>query len=231
VAQSAATKLVNRAARQHLRPLGLQQRGRSRLWLDDHGWWVVAVDFESSAYAQGSRLAVFADFMWHGRDYLAYAVGGRVRERGRLLDQDGRELSCDFDGDEETFERCAALLAERAAAEVAAWREGFPTLERWAHYLDRTTNSDLWRQYDAAMAAALTGDAKRARRWFGRVLKHRSDPDLFDDPSEDWVVQAQRDAQALRQLLDDPEAFVSLAEQRARSMREHLGLPACVQAA
>jgi hypothetical protein len=149
-----------------------------------------------------------------------------VGEHGRLLVQDPRELSCDFDGDEPSFERCASTLAERAADEVAAWREGFPSLESLAQYLDRTAGRDLWRQYDAAMAAALTGDAKGARRWFGRVLRHRPDPDLFDDSADDWVAQAQRDAAELRELLDDPTAFEARAEQRARVMREHLGLPA-----
>src|SRR5690242_5082457 len=37
--ESEATKAVGRAAREVLRPLGLVQKGRSRTWLDDHGWW------------------------------------------------------------------------------------------------------------------------------------------------------------------------------------------------
>ena len=154
MAQSAATKLINRAARERLKALGLTQKGQSRLWLDDHGWWVIGVVFETFAHVQGSQLVVLADFMWHRRDYVAYAVGGPVR------DQDDRELACRFE-DEETFERCAAMLADRAVAEVAALRSQFPSLQAWADHLDHVAGEDSWRQFDAAMAAALTGDEQR----------------------------------------------------------------------
>lgn len=206
-AQSAATKLVTQAAREHLQPLGLQQRGGSRLWLDDHGWWVVVVAFESPAHEQGAGLSVFADFLWHGSDYVAFAVGGRVGEQGSPFDQDDRrELVCRLDADEAGFERCMATLAGRAAEEVAAWRERFPSLERWAEYLDQTAGRDEWRRYDAAVAAALTGDAKNARKWFRRAA--RTLPE----------------ARQMRDLLGDPTAFEAEAAQRARAMREHLGL-------
>jgi hypothetical protein len=216
VAQSPATKLINRAARERLKPLGLKQKGQSRLWLDDHGWWVLGVDFESFAYAQGSRLVVFADFMWHRRDHIAYAVGGRVGRKGTALDPDPRELRCRFEDDEAEFERCAAMLAERAAAEVATWRSEFPTLRAWADYLDRAAGTDFWRQYDAAMAARLTGDSDAARRWFARVLE--------DDDDRDWAVEARHEAQALRELVGDTDAFTARAAEHARLMRGHLGL-------
>jgi hypothetical protein len=222
VAQSVATKLVNRAAREHLRPLGLHQKGRSRLWLDDHGWWIVAVDFESPAYEEGTRLLVFADFMWSGRDYLAHTVGGRLRERGRLLNQSGRELRCYLDGDEDAFASCVSGLAERAAAEVTAWREAYPSLTAWApHLAGAARGGGLWDQYHAAFAAALTGDADGARKWFGRMLGRRPDPDRPDG----WAARAVRDAESLHDLLDDPDGFRAEAERRAGVMRRHLGLP------
>ena len=57
----------------------------------------------------------------------ARTVAARVRERGRLLDQDGSELACGFES-EAQFAPLAAGLAERAATEIHAWREGFPSL-------------------------------------------------------------------------------------------------------
>jgi hypothetical protein len=216
VAQSAETKLINRSARERLKPLGLKQKGQSRLWLDDHGWWVLGVDFESFAYAQGSRLVVFADFMWHRRDYVAYAVGGRVRRKGGLLNRERGELACRFD-DAESFERCVAMLAERAVTEITAMRSEFPSLQAWADHLDRTAGEDFWRQFDAGMAAGLSGDEDGARRWFARVLA--------SDDDRDWAVTARRDAQALSELAGDSDAFTGSVQERARTMRRHLGLP------
>ena len=48
--------------------------------------------------------------------------------------------------------------------------------------------------------------------------------------ADDWVVQAQRDVEALRERLGDPDAFADEAERRARIMRAHLGLPADLRA-
>jgi hypothetical protein len=210
MAQSAATKLINRAARKRLKPLGLNQKGQSRLWLDDHGWWVLGVDFESFAYSQGSRLVVFADFMWNGRDHIAHAVGGRVGSK------DGRELRCKYD-DDQSFEGCAAMLAERAETEITAMRSEFPSLEAWADHLDRTAGDDFWPQFDAGMAAGLTGDEDGARRWLARVVQ--------TDDDRDWAVAARRDAEALGALAGDMGAFTESAKERARTMRGHLGLP------
>jgi hypothetical protein len=209
VAQSAATKLINRAARERLKPLGLTQKGQSRLWLDDHGWWVLGVDFESFAYAQGARLVVFADFMWHGRDYVAYSVGGRVTA-------DGRELACRFE-DEDTFAGCAAMLAERAVVEITSLRAEFPSLRSWADHLDGTAGNDFWLQFDAGTAAGLTGDADRARRWLARVIG--------TDDDRDWAVTARREAQALSDLAGDTGEFTASVRERARAMRGNLGLP------
>jgi hypothetical protein len=31
------------------------QKGRSRIWLDDHGWWIAVVEFQPSDWARRSR--------------------------------------------------------------------------------------------------------------------------------------------------------------------------------
>ena len=41
-----------------LGPLGLRQKGRSRVWLDDHGWWLIAV--EHLLQARGARVVRYA---------------------------------------------------------------------------------------------------------------------------------------------------------------------------
>src|SRR5436309_1568598 len=78
VAQPPHTKLLTAAARSVLRPLGLQQRGRSRLWLDDHGWWVVVVEFQPSGWSIGSYLNVGAMWLWFEKDYISFDYGSRI---------------------------------------------------------------------------------------------------------------------------------------------------------
>jgi hypothetical protein len=216
--------LIDAAARATLAPLGLARLDAST-WLDDHGWWVVAADFETLG-ARGTRLVLYADFLWHLRERPARTVAARVRERGRLLDQDGAELACGYESDAQ-FAPLAAGLAERAATELHAWREGFPTLRSWAAYLDGTAeDGGLWREYDAAVASGLTGDAARARHWFDRVFDHPVRPALYPDPDQDDVVQAQRLAAGLTPALDDPAAFRAAVGERVAATRARLDLPA-----
>lgn len=51
-------KILNAAAREVLRPLGFRQRGRSRMWFEDRGWWLVLVEFQPSQWSRGSYLNV-----------------------------------------------------------------------------------------------------------------------------------------------------------------------------
>jgi hypothetical protein len=223
VTAPACHKLLDAAARASLEPLGMAPLDRST-WIDDHGWWVVAADFETLG-ARGTRLVIYADFLWHLRERPARTVSARVRRRGRLLDQDGPELACGYEN-EEQFAPLAAELADRAATEIHAWREGFPTLRSWAAYLDGSADEGgLWREYDAAVAAALAGDQARARHWFERVFDHPVRPELYPDLDQDDVVYAQRCAAGLTAELGEPAAFRARVAERVGATRARLQLP------
>jgi hypothetical protein len=224
VSSLAGRRLLDDAARAALAPLGVVRLAGTTTWLDDHGWWVVGVDFET-ARARGTRLVLFADFLWHVRDRPARTVGARVRERGRLLDQDGPELACVHESDAQ-YAAATARLAARAVVELGAWRAGFPTLRSWAAYLDRAAEEGtVWGEYDAAVAAALAGDDERARRWFDRVFDHPVRPELFPEPDPDAVFEAQRVAVGLTARLDEPRVFRATVAARAAATRARLGLP------
>ena len=215
--------LLHAAARASLEPLGLA-RVDETTWVDDHGWWVVAADFETLG-ARGTRLVLFADFLWHLRERPERTVCARVRERGRLLDQDGAELACPYESDAQ-FAPLAAQLADRAATEVHAWREGFPSLRSWAAYLDGTAeDGGLWREYDAAVATGLAGDRARARHWFDRVFEHPIRAEPYPDPDQDDVVDVQRLATGLSAKLDDSDGFRTVVAERVAATRARLDMP------
>ncbi len=108
MAQPPHTQLLTAAARCILRPLRLQQRGRSRLWLGDHGWWVV-VEFQPSGSSKGSYLNVGAMWLWFEKDYFSFDYGSRVEDFAPYED-------------EAQFAPLAGNLAHRAAGEVVRLR-------------------------------------------------------------------------------------------------------------
>src|SRR5687767_4381931 len=70
--------LITAAAREILRPMGLFQKGRSRTWLDDQGWWVCVVEFQPSSWSRGSYLNVGCMWLWGVKDYISFDEGYRI---------------------------------------------------------------------------------------------------------------------------------------------------------
>jgi hypothetical protein len=79
--------LLSEAARRHLRRLGVVQKGRSRTWLDDNGWFVTVVEFQPSGFGKGSYLNVGAHFLWSWNDFLSFDPGMLCRRAASLAAQ------------------------------------------------------------------------------------------------------------------------------------------------
>ncbi|MFG2918915.1 hypothetical protein ACGF0D_39285 [Kitasatospora sp. NPDC048298] len=204
---SPASRLVTAAARDVLRPLGLRQRGRSRTWIDDHGWWLGVVEFQPSSWSQGSYLNVGVMWLWQDSDHVEFHVGGR---------QAGHES---FE-DEAQFMPLAMDLARVAADEIIEYRDRFASLESTAQYLAArpARRGNPWDNYHAGLAAGLVGDSHTAHDRLGRAAQQLSGTDI------PWMVQAHRAALQLRDMADDTEALRSWAAERTASCRQRLKL-------
>ncbi|MEU3297914.1 hypothetical protein ABZ722_37100 [Streptomyces longwoodensis] len=143
------SSIITSAARESLKPLGLVQRGRSRLWIDDHAWWLGVVEFTSPRTA-GSGLHVGAMWLWHDVDHLAFHV-------------DAVRVGSESFRTEDQFMPLALELSRQAAANVTALREQFPALPDVARYLASrpVRRGFLWDGFDAGIAAALAGTRTR----------------------------------------------------------------------
>lgn len=115
-------RLIRDAARRHLAPLGVTQRGRSRTWIDDRGWWLITVEFQPSGSGRGTYLNVGGSWLWYPKDSNSFDLGYRVQGFRDLSGVDASQ-TCDE-------------LAQRAAAEVRALRMRFPDVEAAARELN-----------------------------------------------------------------------------------------------
>jgi len=200
------SKLIAAAARNVLGPIGLFQKGRSRTWLDDHGWWICVVEFQPSSWSRGSYLNVGCTWLWHVNDCLSFDEGGRVEPFSRFRDESQCEL-------------VANSLAEQAANEIIRYRKLFPNVHQvCAHYLQRWPDG-FWPSFHAAVACALAGEADQARRLFKQVTDSKED-------SRDWVISAQADATQLSLIANDIEHIRHVVTERVQKSRELQKLPA-----
>jgi len=195
--------LLTEAARATLRPMGIVQKGRSRTWLDDHGWWLCVVEFQPSSWSRGSYLNVGCMWLWRVQDYLSFDEGYRVEGFAEFHDAD-------------QFRPIALDLSEKAAAEAKRYRSMFQTVQMVSdHYLSLKPDG-FWKSFNAAIACGLAGRASAARQFFKTVLMSGDD--------RDWVLNAQDEAARLEKAVDDVKMFKQIIEGKVAQTRQLLKL-------
>ncbi|WP_158721097.1 hypothetical protein [Streptomyces sp. NRRL S-241] len=204
-ATSPTSRLITAAARSRMRPLGLRQQGRSRIWIDDHGWWLGIVEFPSPRWSQGSGLTVGAMWLWQDFDHLAFDFADRIRPA-----EDFRS--------EEQFAAVADALALEATRQVEDLRTRFSDLGKVGECLLQRPDRPgyLWESFNAGVAAALMEKPTAARQRLQSVLN--------EDPLSEWIREAQQAAQDVSAMAHDTAAVREWARTRVASCRTKLGL-------
>lgn len=196
-------RLIRDAARRHLAPLGIMQRGRSRTWIDDRGWWLITVEFQPSDSGRGTYLNVGGSWLWYPKDSNSFDLGYRVEGFRDLRGVDASQ-TCDE-------------LAQRAADEVRAFRMRIPDVEAAARELESAILPG-WPNYHAAVAAALMGRIDQAHRRF-EALEVENPTDVA------WVQELRKRASFLKCLLQRPDAFLREITDSIQYTRRALRLP------
>lgn len=220
-----STRLITDAARAVLRPLGMRQRGRSRIWIDDRAWWLIVAEFQPSGYQEGSYLNVGAMWLWYERNGLSFDEGHRLwwQDDGTFFTTPplGAVGAHQFvrlvNGDQ--FAHDAAFLADLAAMRVRELRTQFATPTAIAHHLSTAPIAPQargWPEYHAGVAAGLAGNTEAAKQWFTQLLAR---PLSFD-----WEVERADRARRLHALIDDHEAFVQQITDSVEDCRRSLKL-------
>jgi hypothetical protein len=180
--------VINAEARRVLKPLGLTRRGASRVWIDDHGWWAIQVEFQPSAWSKGSYLNVGVNWLLYEGIAGAFNVGSRVDVP--FIEAAGNE----------DFAKDAHHLALRAHDEVVELRSRFSTLRDAIHHYGNSSRRSAWDDYFYGVMLALAGHTVQAMAAFGSVPTHRME---FG-----WEKALAQRASELHELATDQVAFV-----------------------
>jgi hypothetical protein len=186
-----ASKLLLVAGRDVLSPLGITPRGRGRNWLDDHGRWIVNVEFQPSGWSKGSYLNVGVQWLWKPFPTYAFEYGDRVR-----IPANGEPTQfVEFETESQSA-KAARDLVTSAAAEVLRYRQLFRTLGASIKVLHK--KESLYR-YDLAVAYGLIGKDHEARRLFGAARVKKA--------PRDWEIELNALMSQLASLARDKDAF------------------------
>lgn len=186
-------RIIARAAGAVLAPHGLFRKGRSRIWVDDCGWFLTLAEFQPSAWEQGSYLNVGVHFLWSRQMVLTYDCGGRM---------DGW---VPFTGEEGAFARGITDLAERALERVLSYRAlRDPALAKGELLQDARWEA----RYDWLMVCALTEDPRT-----GALCRQ-----LLEDGCLRPALRAELTGEVLP-LLTDPGGLRAAVEARIAAQR------------
>jgi hypothetical protein len=208
-----ANSMLRRAARDTLRPLGMIQKGRSRTWLDDHGWWLILVEFQPSGFGKGSYLNVGISWLWKPgtvAGVLTYDLGHRVAGFR------------DYQSPEQ-WEEVSAILADRAREQVLHYRERVPNLVAAADETHVAAQANErgwsgWLFWNAGLANGLVGNVERAGMYLGLVASSSDD--------QDWWLPVRAQADIWKDLVvTDRSLFVDEVTALTREHRQLLALP------
>jgi hypothetical protein len=205
--------------------MGLIRKGRSRTWWDDHGWWLVIVEFEPSGFSKGSGLNVGIFWLWtaetqpwvsYDLSYPIPGVGGTFQSF-QSVDQ---------------WRAVVGGLVRRAAEEVVRYRELVPDLDAAARECLRPERTRVrpfraklgrkapvsWSTWHAAVASGLVGDVRSAVCCFDAVAQSPAEPDY-------WLPVRDRAAAWSDLIRRDHGAFLEDVRRQVEKQREALRLP------
>jgi hypothetical protein len=151
-------KIIAKAAKGTLQPLGLRRKGQSRLWIGDNAWWLTIVEFQPSGFSKGSYLNVAAHWLWSDSGHISFDLGNGADWGSRAAGFEAYES----DGQ---FEEAAHRLAMIASEEVRDLAARLPSIKATADLLLSRENSKRggsWSTYNAGIAAGLSGRAEEA---------------------------------------------------------------------
>jgi hypothetical protein len=197
-------RIIDREAAATLRPLGLAQKGRSRTWVDDRGWWLTIVEFQPSKHGNASFLNVGACWLTYAKDYLSFDLGYRQRELAVF------ETTEQFT---EAMRDYAIDAADRVVELRRTISSPAAALERLM--AERRPGTADWNTYHAGVFAGVVGDLALARRLLGEVLGETA--------TNDWQKERASRAEALAKL--DAGPFRDEVVRTVASARALLKLP------
>lgn len=207
-------KLIRQAAGEALRPLGLFQVGRSRVWIEDNGWYLTLVEFQSSGFSKGSHLNVALHFLWGEDLSLAahsfdFPIGGAIR----------RAPFFSFEKHPADFYGAMTAMARRAAGAVEEYRN-FRDLSYAKQAILSIRANGFPALLHKLMICGLTRDPS-AGDYYHRLLTVTEV--LYEQhPEIDYIARDLDYARGFGKVVHDPGPFQARIVELINERRDHL---------
>jgi hypothetical protein len=183
-------KIIKKVATQKLKPLGIFQKGQSRIWIDDRVWYSVIIEFQPKHMGRGSFLNIGANFHWYRNEHFSFDLGNRQQEFV--------EYKNDKQFTEEIEKYCNLVIEQ--VFEIRD-RLSKPLLAKQTILEHTFTSDDLWGNYHKSIICGLTGDLAQFNRYSYNLLQHENEHDA------EWIDKLKENMKFLQSKTSDLELF------------------------
>lgn len=105
-------QIIKKLCKDILLPIGVFQKGNSKIYIDDNGYFFTVIEFQPSAYAKGTHLNIALHFLWNEREYIAFDFPFDSRVKNFI----------EYQNDEQ-FTREVTKYVQEAAEQVLFYRK------------------------------------------------------------------------------------------------------------
>jgi hypothetical protein len=197
-------KLLKKIARDRLKSHSIVQKGTSRTFLYDSGWYVIMIEFQPSAWDKGSYLNIGVDLNFYPSNDLAFSYG--YREKG-------------FSGaeDEKQFIEIVGNYCDHVIKKTQSLKEEFKDISTAIDNIERRYPDDSWHHFDLGILYGLTGNTKKAKYFLNKLARQKCE--------YDYEFERQKASADLLSLLSDKEKFLSHTKELIARSRQLKKLP------
>ncbi len=200
------SQIINRIAKDALKPLGVQQKGRSRFWYSDEGWYTIFAEFQPFSGRKGSTLNMGIHWLWYPQDHWSFDLGGRAAEFVEYEDDD-------------QFSSAMQELVQIAANNFFDCRKHLSSMDGAYRFALSQRASDYtcdWAYLHRAVLAGLNGDDETARRNLDGVY--------HNEAKREWEFQRNTFVNEMRATLDSAAPLADWVGEKIAITRKLLKL-------
>lgn len=198
--------IIKKIAKERLKPNDIFQKGQSRTFLCDKGWYTIVIEFQPFTRAKGTFLNIGVDFNFYPRDYFAFSYHTGQTKFKEFLN-------------EEQFIQVVNGLCELIINRVQELNLKFKDIETALKTYEKGTKAEdrSWRLYDLAVLNALSLNFELAQKQFRQLAAEKC--------TVDFEIERQKLILEILNWIQDRPAFINNFEGLIQETRKLKKLP------
>lgn len=197
-------KIIHRTTREVLRPAGLIQKGTSRLWYLDCGWYACFAEFQPFKGRQGTTLNFGISWLWYPKEYWTFDIYNRL---GEFVEYE----------EDESFRASVLALSNHVVEYCTQTHAAIRTPEDAYALVENHKKKTDWHAFNLAILAGLAGKTDTSRSLF--------DLALLPQAKIAWKIELNEVISILKSELSDRQTFKRCIDARIKEARTLLKLP------